>query len=78
MVATAKPDGNTFMSADNAILAFNEHLFSCRSTREKDFTYRWHQPLPLALVVNPRGADAERLPSLTPRQPYKAQLPPHR
>ena len=24
MVATAKPDGNTFMSADNAILAYNE------------------------------------------------------
>ena len=27
-VATAKPDGNTFMSADNAILAYNEHLFT--------------------------------------------------
>jgi tripartite-type tricarboxylate transporter receptor subunit TctC len=27
LVASAKPDGYTIMSADNALLAYNEHLF---------------------------------------------------
>ncbi|MDP3228881.1 MAG: tripartite tricarboxylate transporter substrate binding protein [Acidovorax sp.] len=54
-VATAKPDGNTFMSADNAILAFNEHLFSKLPFHpEKDFTYVGGiSRFPLALVVHP-------------------------
>ena len=54
-VATAKPDGNTFMSADNAILAFNEHLFTkLPFNPEKDFTYVGGiSRFPLALVVNP-------------------------
>ena len=39
MVASAKPDGYTIMSADNAILAFNEHLFSkLPFNPDKDFT----------------------------------------
>lgn len=38
-VPTAKPDGNTFMSADNAMLAYNEHLFTkLPFNPEKDFT----------------------------------------
>ena len=55
MVATAKPDGNTFMSADNAVLAFNEHLFTkLPFNPEKDFTYVGGiSRFPLALVVNP-------------------------
>ena len=55
MVASAKPDGYTFMSADNAILAFNEHLFSkLPFSPEKDFTYVGGiSRFPLALVVNP-------------------------
>jgi len=55
MVATAKPDGYTFMSADNAILAYNEHLFSkLPFSPEKDFTYVGGiSRFPLALVVNP-------------------------
>ena len=55
MVATAKPDGNTFMSADNAILAYNEHLFTkLPFSPEKDFTYIGGiSRFPLALVVNP-------------------------
>lgn len=54
-VATAKPDGNTFMSADNAILAFNEHLFTkLPFSPEKDFTYVGGiSRFPLALVVHP-------------------------
>lgn len=54
-VATAKPDGNTFMSADNAILAFNEHLFTKMPfSPEKDFTYVGGiSRFPLALVVHP-------------------------
>jgi tripartite-type tricarboxylate transporter receptor subunit TctC len=28
LVAKSKPDGYTVLSADNAVLAFNEHLFS--------------------------------------------------
>ena len=55
MVATAKADGNTFMSADNAVLAYNEHLFSkLPFSPEKDFTYVGGMSrFPLALVVNP-------------------------
>ena len=55
MVATAKPDGYTFMSADNAILAYNEHLFTkLPFNPEKDFTYVGGiSRFPLALVVNP-------------------------
>ena len=54
-VATAKPDGNTFMSADNAILAFNEHLFTkLPFSPEKDFTYVGGiSRFPMALVVHP-------------------------
>ena len=55
MVATAKPDGYTFMSADNAILAYNEHLFTkLPFNPEKDFSYVGGiSRFPLALVVNP-------------------------
>jgi tripartite-type tricarboxylate transporter receptor subunit TctC len=55
MVAKAKPDGYTVMSADNAILAFNEHLFNkLPFNPEKDFTYIGGMArFPLALVVNP-------------------------
>ena len=55
IVATAKPDGTTFMSADNAILAYNEHLFTkLPFNPEKDFTYVGGiSRFPLALVVNP-------------------------
>ena len=54
-VATAKPDGNTFMSADNAILAYNEHLFTkLPFSPEKDFSYVGGiSRFPLALVVHP-------------------------
>lgn len=55
LVATAKPDGYTVMSADNAILAYNEHLFSkLPFSPEKDFTYVGGiSRFPLLLVVNP-------------------------
>lgn len=58
MVATAKPDGLTLMSADNAVLAYNEHLFSkLPFSPEKDFTYVGGlSRFPLALVVNPAFA----------------------
>jgi tripartite-type tricarboxylate transporter receptor subunit TctC len=40
LVARAKADGYTVMSADNAILAYNEHLFTkLPFSPEKDFTY---------------------------------------
>ncbi|MDR0202203.1 MAG: tripartite tricarboxylate transporter substrate binding protein [Delftia acidovorans] len=54
IVATAKPDGYTIMSADNAVLAYNEHLFSKLSFNpEKDFTYIGGiSRFPMALVVN--------------------------
>lgn len=54
-VARSKGDGYTIMSADNAVLAFNEHLFKkLPFNPERDFTYigaigRW----PLLLVVHP-------------------------
>jgi tripartite-type tricarboxylate transporter receptor subunit TctC len=55
LVAHAKPDGYTVISADNAILAFNEHLFTkLPFSPEKDFTYIGAiGRFPLALVVNP-------------------------
>ncbi len=58
IVATAKPDGYTLMSADNAVLAFNEHLFSkLPFSPEKDFTYIGGiGRFPLALVVHPAFA----------------------
>jgi len=54
-VAKSKPDGYTVMSADNALMAFNEHLFKkLPFNPEKDFTYIGTiGRLPLALVVNP-------------------------
>ena len=58
IVATAKPDGYTIMSADNAILAFNEHLFSkLPFNPDKDFSYIGGiSRFPMALVVNPAFA----------------------
>jgi tripartite-type tricarboxylate transporter receptor subunit TctC len=55
IAATAKPDGYTLMSADNAVLAFNEHLFSkLPFNPDKDFTYVGGiSRFPLALVVHP-------------------------
>ena len=55
LVAHAKPDGYTVMSADNAILAFNEHLFTkLPFNPDKDFTYIGAiGRFPLALVVHP-------------------------
>lgn len=54
-VARAKADGYTVMSGDNAVLAFNEHLFSkLPFSPEKDFTYIGaFGRFPLALVVHP-------------------------
>ena len=61
-VATAKPDGYTIMSADNAILAYNEHLFAkLPFNPEKDFTYVGGiSRFPLALVVHP-GFEAQSM-----------------
>ena len=55
LVAKSKPDGYTIMSADNALLAFNEHLFTkLPFNPEKDFTYIGAiGKFPLALVVHP-------------------------
>ncbi|MEO8855528.1 MAG: tripartite tricarboxylate transporter substrate binding protein [Burkholderiaceae bacterium] len=54
-VARAKPDGYTVMSADNALLFFNEHLFKkLPFSPEKDFTYIGGiGRFPLMLVVHP-------------------------
>ncbi|MCA0326743.1 MAG: tripartite tricarboxylate transporter substrate binding protein [Proteobacteria bacterium] len=56
LVAKSRPDGYTVMSADNAVLAFNEFLFSKLPYHpEKDFTYIGaFGRFPLALVVNPQ------------------------
>ena len=56
LVAKARPDGYTVLSADNAVLAFNEHLFGkLHYNPEKDFSYIGaFGRFPLALVVNPR------------------------
>ena len=55
IVAKSKPDGYTIMSADNAVLAFNEHLFSkLPFNPQKDFSYiAAIGRFPLALVVHP-------------------------
>lgn len=55
LVARAKPDGLTILSADNAVLAFNEHLFGKLPFHpEKDFSYIGAiGRFPLALVVHP-------------------------
>jgi tripartite-type tricarboxylate transporter receptor subunit TctC len=55
LVAKAKPDGYTIMSADNAVLAFNEYLYSkLPFNPTKDFSYIGAiGKFPLALVVNP-------------------------
>ena len=62
LVATAKPDGYTVMSADNAVLAYNEHLFGkLPFSPEKDFSYVGGiSRFPLALVVTP-GFEAKTL-----------------
>jgi tripartite-type tricarboxylate transporter receptor subunit TctC len=54
-VAKSKPDGYTIMSADNAMMAFNEHLFKkLPYSPAKDFTYIGAiGRFPLALVVHP-------------------------
>jgi tripartite-type tricarboxylate transporter receptor subunit TctC len=55
LVAKSKADGYTILSADNAVLAFNEHLFSrLPFDPQKDFTYIGAiGRFPLALVVHP-------------------------
>ena len=55
LVVRARADGYTVMSADNAILAYNEHLFSkLPFNPEKDFSYIGAMArFPLALVVHP-------------------------
>jgi tripartite-type tricarboxylate transporter receptor subunit TctC len=55
LVAKSKPDGYTILSADNAVLAFNEYLFTkLPFNPEKDFTYIGAiGKFPLALVVHP-------------------------
>ena len=63
LVVRAKPDGYTLMSADNAVLAFNEHLFKkLPFNPEKDFSYIGAiGKFPLALVVHP-GFPAKTFP----------------
>ena len=55
LVARAKPDGYTLMSADNALLFFNEYLFKKLPFKpESDFSYIGAiGRFPLLLVVNP-------------------------
>jgi len=55
MVAKSKADGYTVMSADNAILTFNEHLFKkLPFNPEKDFSYIGAMGrFPLILVAHP-------------------------
>lgn len=54
-VARAAPDGRTILQADNALLAFNEHLYKkLPANPEKDFSYIGAiGKFPLALVVHP-------------------------
>lgn len=54
-VAHAKPDGYTLMSADNGVLAFNEHLFKkLPYSPANDFTYIGAiGRFPLVLVASP-------------------------
>ncbi|RZM00847.1 MAG: tripartite tricarboxylate transporter substrate binding protein [Variovorax sp.] len=55
LVAKSRPDGYTVMSADNALLAFNEYLFNrLPFDPQKDFSYIGAiGKFPLALVVHP-------------------------
>ncbi len=55
LVARSRPDGYTIMSADNALLAFNEHLFKkLPFDPARDFTFIGAiGRFPLVLVVNP-------------------------
>ncbi|RZI78086.1 MAG: tripartite tricarboxylate transporter substrate binding protein [Variovorax sp.] len=55
LVARSKPDGYTIMSADNAVLAFNEYLFGkLPFSPEKDFSYIGAiGRFPLSIVVHP-------------------------
>jgi tripartite-type tricarboxylate transporter receptor subunit TctC len=55
VVARSRPDGYTIMSADNALLFFNEHLYKkLPFSPEKDFTYVGGLgTFPLMLVVHP-------------------------
>ncbi|MBI2771721.1 MAG: tripartite tricarboxylate transporter substrate binding protein [Burkholderiales bacterium] len=55
LVAKSKPDGYTVMSGDNALLAFNEHLFTkLPFNPERDFSFIGAiGRFPMALVVNP-------------------------
>ena len=61
LVATAKPDGYTVLSADNAVLAYNEYLFTKLPFHpEKDFTYVGGLTrFPLVLVVNPNFKEGQ-------------------
>jgi tripartite-type tricarboxylate transporter receptor subunit TctC len=54
-VAKSQPDGHTIMSADNAMMSFNEHLFrKLPYSPEKDFTYVGAiGRFPLVLAVHP-------------------------
>ena len=54
-VARAAPDGRTILQADNALMAFNEHLFKKLPVDpDKDFSYIGGiGKFPLALVVHP-------------------------
>jgi len=54
IVAKSRADGYTIMSGDNALLAFNEHLFAkLPFNPEKDFSYIGAiGRFPLALIVN--------------------------
>jgi tripartite-type tricarboxylate transporter receptor subunit TctC len=54
-VARAAPDGRTVLQADNALMAFNEHLFKKLPVDpEKDFSYIGGiGKFPLALVLHP-------------------------
>jgi len=62
-VARAKADGYTIIQADNAVLAFNEHLFSkLPFDPQKDFTHIGAiGRFPLAVVVHP-GFSAQTFP----------------
>ena len=55
LVTRSKPDGYTIMSADNALLSFNEHLYKkLPFSPEKDFSYIGAiGRFPLLLVVHP-------------------------
>jgi tripartite-type tricarboxylate transporter receptor subunit TctC len=54
-VARAAPDGHTILQADNALMAFNEHLYKkLPANPDRDFSYIGAiGKFPLALVVHP-------------------------